>query len=153
MPRWHFCQSLPDLLMEHHKPSLIRSVHKPPKALQGFLPVKAGIKANVSAWTGTWRKKPVQDGTSQTEAQLTITSNKWKQKSFSPLGAIYFHKTWSLILNCSESQSDPHFNACKMINISWEQGIILSFRKHSNVRKVDGETSKKGIDVVIASSF
>lgn len=31
---------------ETQKPSLIRSVHKPPKPWQDFLPVKAGIKAN-----------------------------------------------------------------------------------------------------------
>lgn len=32
--------SIPDLLTKHQKPSLIRSVHKPPKPLQDFSPSK-----------------------------------------------------------------------------------------------------------------
>lgn len=36
----YFCQSLPDLLRKHQKPSLIRSVHKPPKPWQDFSPSK-----------------------------------------------------------------------------------------------------------------
>lgn len=45
-PSLYFCQFQPDLLAKHKNLSLIRSVHKPPKPLQDFLPVKAGIKAN-----------------------------------------------------------------------------------------------------------
>ena len=72
-----FCQFQPDLFMKHKKLSLIRSVHKAPKPLQDFLPVKAGIKANrtVSMNSDTEEVNTTWDF-SRYEVRLITTSDK-----------------------------------------------------------------------------
>lgn len=142
----YFCQLQPDLLMKHKKLPLIWSVHRPPKPLHDFLPVKAGIKANhiVSMNSDTGEVTKRRDFSSY-EVRLITTSDKWKQKSFLLRELLIFirsdFKRWVVL---------GHSLIYTSIHVRWlisVEDIILSFRKHSDARKLDLEIPEKGKDL------
>lgn len=142
----YFCQLQPDLLMKHKKLPLIWSVHRPPKPLHDFLPVKAGIKANhiVSMNSDTGEVTKRWDFSSY-EVRLITTSDKWKQKSFLLRELLIFirsdFKRWVVL---------GHSLIYTSIHVRWlisVEDIIWSFRKHSDARKLDLAIPEKGKDL------